>query len=200
MIHNRKRNRLADYDYSTLGYYFVTICKKEMMEYFGCVQNSEMELNDAGRMIKKWFNRIPDKYLSVCCPTFCVMPNHIHAIIQIVGTDQIVRTDQIVGIDQCVCPDKNTVNTQESVNTQVHPYGDVSLSDVVQWFKTMTTNEYIRNVKLHSWKPFDRKLWQRSFYDHIIRNYEELIRISDYIEKNPLLWKQDEYFIELENI
>ena len=64
----------------------------------------------------------------------------------------------------------------------------------------MTTNEYIRNVKLHSWKSFDRKLWQRSFYDHIIRNDEELIRIPDYIEKNPLLWKQDEYFIELENI
>ena len=44
------------------------------------------------------------------------------------------------------------------------------------------------------------KLWQRSFYDHIIRNDEELIRISDYIKKNPLMWKQDEYFIELENI
>ncbi|MCK4501129.1 hypothetical protein KAU11_11580, partial [Candidatus Babeliales bacterium] len=147
-----------------------------MLEYFGYVRNGKIELNDAGRMVKKWFNRIPDKYSSVCCHTFCVMPNHVHVIIQ------------IVGIDQCVCPDKNMVNTQEKVNmqemvntqvqvntqervnTRIHSYGDVSLSDVVQWFKTMTTNEYIRNVKLHSWKPFDRKLWQRSFYDHIIRN------------------------------
>jgi REP element-mobilizing transposase RayT len=192
MIHNRKRNRLAGYDYSIPGYYFVTICTKGMLEYFGRGQNNKMLLNDAGRMVKKWFNRIPDKYSSICCHTFCVMPNHVHTIIQ------------IVGIDPRVCPDKNMVNTQEKVNTQervntrVHPYGDVSLSDIVQWFKTMTTNEYIRNVKLHSWKPFDRKLWQRSFYDHIIRNDEKLIRISDYIEKNPLLWKQDEYFIELE--
>ncbi len=59
-------------------------------------------------------------------------------------------------------------------------------------------NEYIRNVKLDSWKPVDMKLWQRSFYDHIVRNDKELIRISDYIEKNPTLWKQDENFIELE--
>jgi REP element-mobilizing transposase RayT len=188
IIHNRKRNRLAGYDYSTPGYYFVTICTKGMLEYFGRVQNCKMELNDAGRMVKKWFNRIPDKYSSVCCHAFCVMPNHVHAIIQ------------IVGIDPRVCPDKNMVNTQERVNTQVHPYGIVSLSDVVQWFKTMTTNEYIRSFKLHSWKPFERKLWQRSFYDHIIRNDEELIRISDYIEKNPMLWKQDENSIELENI
>ena len=180
MIYKRKRNRLAGYDYSTPEYCFVTICTKGMLEYFGRVQNSEMELNGAGKMVKKWFNRIPDKYSSVCCHTFCVMPNHIHAIIQ------------IVGIDQRVCPDKN------KMNTQVHPYGDVSLSDVVRWFKTMTTNEYIRNVKLHSWKQFDMKLWQRSFYDHIIRSDKELIRISDYIEKNPLIWKQDEYFLELE--
>ena len=109
MIHNRKRNRLQNYDYSTPGYYFVTICTKEMLEYFGRVQNCKMELNDAGRMVKKWFNRIPNKYSSVCCHTFCVMPNHVHAIIQ------------IVGIDQRVCPDKNK-NTQERVNTQVHPY------------------------------------------------------------------------------
>ena len=99
MFYNRKRNRLQNYDYSTPGYYFVTICTQGMLEYFGGVQNGEIELNGAGRMVKKWFNRIPDKYSSVCCHTFCIMPNHVHAIIQIVGTDQIIGTDQIVGID-----------------------------------------------------------------------------------------------------
>ena len=60
-----------------------------------------------------------------------------------------------------------------------------SLSDVVQWFKTMTTNEYIRGVKQQQWQPFPGKLWQRNYWDHIIRNENELHRIREYIRTNP---------------
>lgn len=66
------------------------------------------------------------------------------------------------------------------------------LRTVVQWFKTMTTNEYIRGVKNLGWTPFAGKLWQRNYYEHIIRNQDELIRIRQYIRDNPLNWQTSE--------
>jgi REP element-mobilizing transposase RayT len=72
------------------------------------------------------------------------------------------------------------------------PPGDgVSLATVVQWFKTMTTNEYLRHVKQEGWTPFPRRLWQRNYYEHIIRNPEELEAIRHYIITNPQRWAED---------
>ena len=65
---------------------------------------------------------------------------------------------------------------------------------VIQWFKTMTTNEFIRNVKIHGWEPFENKIWQRNYYEHIIRNEESYRKISAYIRNNPTNWHEDEYF------
>jgi REP element-mobilizing transposase RayT len=62
------------------------------------------------------------------------------------------------------------------------------LHRVVQWFKTMTTNEYIRNVKSNGWKPFDKKLWQRNYYEHVIRDKKSYQRIKNYIINNPTNW------------
>ena len=70
---------------------------------------------------------------------------------------------------------------------------DVSgLPTVIQWFKTMTTNMYIRGVKYHNWPPFNKKLWQRNYYEHIIRNEDDLRMIREYIHFNPLGWAEDE--------
>ena len=62
---------------------------------------------------------------------------------------------------------------------------------VVQWFKTMTTNEYIRGVKNLDWEPFHGKLWQRNYWEHIIRNEQSYQRISNYIINNPAKWDSD---------
>ena len=64
---------------------------------------------------------------------------------------------------------------------------------MIQWFKTMTTNEYIRGVKQKGWKSFDGKFWQRNYYEHVIRNESELERIREYITLNPVKWSEDEY-------
>ena len=66
-----------------------------------------------------------------------------------------------------------------------------SLPEIIQWFKTMTTNAYIRGVKEKGWEPFMGKLWQRNYYEHIIRNETELDRIRAYIELNPAAWDKD---------
>lgn len=70
-------------------------------------------------------------------------------------------------------------------------YNVKSLSDIIAWFKTMTTNEYIKGVKASGWNKFDKTLWQRSFYDHIIRNDKTLDNIREYISTNPDKWISD---------
>ena len=66
-----------------------------------------------------------------------------------------------------------------------------SLTRILQWHKTMTTNDYIRGVKQHRWTPFPGKLWQPSFYDHIIRHEESLDKTREYIANNPSQWHLD---------
>jgi REP element-mobilizing transposase RayT len=66
-----------------------------------------------------------------------------------------------------------------------------SLSQIVQWFKSMTTNDYIRGVKEDGWPPFRKRLWQRAYYDHIVRDERDLDRIRDYIDGNPSRWAED---------
>jgi REP element-mobilizing transposase RayT len=84
-----------------------------------------------------------------------------------------------VGADLRVCPDSGGAHTGAPLPT------------IVQWFKTMTTNEYIRMVKHAGWTPFQGRLWQRNYYEHIIRNERALERIRDYILTNPLHWHLD---------
>jgi REP element-mobilizing transposase RayT len=59
----------------------------------------------------------------------------------------------------------------------------------------MVTNKFIRNVKQNGWKPFEQKIWQRNYYEHIIRNEESLNKIAAYIRNNPASWMEDEYFL-----
>lgn len=64
----------------------------------------------------------------------------------------------------------------------------------MQWFKTMTTNKYIKMVHNQTAKPFNKKLWQRNYYEHIIRNEESYLEISNYISENPLKWEEDKFY------
>ncbi len=106
------------------------------------------------------------------------MPNHSHAIITNVGKDP-------VGADLRVCPDghRHGHTTGEHTGSPLH--------QVIQWFKTMTTNEYIRGVKQYGWTPFPGRLWQRNYYEHIVRNEYEMSRIREYIRNNPAQWATD---------
>ncbi len=72
------------------------------------------------------------------------------------------------------------------------PHPNAPLSQIVQWFKAMITNEYIRGVKQFHWQPFPGKLWQRNYYEHIIGNEDDYERIFNYIAANPSHWAEDE--------
>lgn len=74
------------------------------------------------------------------------------------------------------------------------PTQDVSLGRIVQWFKTMTTNAYIRRAKTDGWTQFPGRLWQRNYYDHIIRDEDDLHSARRYICNNPTRWAEDRYY------
>ena len=101
-----------------------------------------------------------------------------------------------VGADLCVCPDDDFQGEHAECQGEHigSPLRDMSLSTIVQWFKTMTTNEYIRGVKTGVFPPFDKRIWQRNYYEHIIRDKDELNDIREYIINNPKNWHKDSLF------
>lgn len=176
--HYRHSIRLKGYDYSQCGLYFITICTQRRADLFGNIHNEVMILNDAGRMIENWYNEIEQKFPDIQCHEMIIMPNHMHFIIENTGLS--------VGADLRVCPEYELpIQSGEHTGSPLHV--------VIQWFKTMTTNAYIRGVKELEWKPFDGKLWQRNYYEHIIRNQQAYIQIANYIINNPANWKYDRY-------
>jgi putative transposase len=257
--HHRRSIRLRGYDYRAAGAYFITIVVQDRACLFGEVVEGAMCLNDAGRMVERWWLELNRRFPHVSTDAYVVMPNHFHGIVVIHSRppDTTTTPDSTgahgggahggdahdggahdVGADLRVCPyPTDTPNPTDIPNP--HPtdayggdahdggaYGggthagaplqspdsggahDVGadlrvcpdsggahigapLPTIVQWFKTMTTNEYIRMVKHAGWTPFQGRLWQRNYYEHIIRNERALERIRDYILTNPLHWHLD---------
>ena len=170
---NRRSIRLKNYDYSQSGAYFVTICTQNHICLFGDIVEGEMILNDLGRIVQEEWIKTEQLRPNVSCGKFVVMPNHIHFIMQNVGAD--LR----------VCPDITTGECRqgEHIGSPLHR--------VVQWFKTLTTKRYIDGVKNDDWPRFNGKLWQRNYWEHIVRNENEYNHIAQYIMDNPKKWALD---------
>jgi len=197
--HDRHSIRLRGYDYAA-GAYFVTICLNQRipkmqtlaakgqprgvaptavvgaeLEFdfptFGSVENGVMVLNDSGKMVQQIWNEIPKYYSGIETGEFIVMPDHIHGIIKI---------------------NKNNPNAEcVGATPRGCPSSAVSLPYLMNCFKTMTTTKYIDGVKTFKWKPFHKKLWQRNYYERIIRNEAEYARIAKYIRNNPISWGKE---------
>jgi len=168
----RKKLRLGDYDYSNNGYYFITICTKDKSSFLGNIENEKMMLSNLGEIAEKHWKQIPDYYDQVMIDEYVIMPNHIHGII-------IICDDSETG----QCP----VTTGKEARSN-RRYG--VLSKVINSYKGIVT----KTIK----KMFNDTnfAWQRSFYDHVIRNDEALLKIRQYIKNNPLKWQLDEYYSE----
>jgi putative transposase len=187
-IHHRRSIRLKGYDYSQNGYYFITICTHGRRCLFGEIKKDRMVLNDSGKMIVNWWNELQNKYAIVEIDKCVIMPNHCHGIVNIINS---VGANLRVRPDLCVCPDNNNGEPVCSPKPMVRP-----ITEMIKWFKTMTTNEYIRNVKQNHWQSFDGKLWQRNYYEQIIRDEISLRHVREYIINNPCQWRQDKLFTE----
>ena len=193
-IHHRRSIRLKGYDYSQNGAYFITICAQDRACLFGEIVNGEMQYNDAGKMVQSLWQNIPENYQGVQIDEFIIMPNHLHGIIVFdVGAGLVpVPIDNLpILIDNSSTIFNNFSNNWST--TRVDPTGGGRFSrtvgDVVGGFKSRATVEYIRGVKNHQWAAFRARLWQRNYYEHIIRNEHTLYDIRDYIINNPIRWE-----------
>ena len=169
----RRSVRLTGFDYAEPGAYFVTIVTQERSCLFGEIIEGQMQVNRAGEAIARWWLELKRKFTTIETDEFIVMPNHCHGIIVII--------DSTVGADLGVGPP----------NDRTGAHAGAPLPTIVQWFKTMTTNEYIRGVKTLDWPSFRGQLWQRSYYEHVIRDADSLNRIRQYIVDNPARWEFD---------
>ena len=186
-IHHRRSIRLREYDYSASGAYFVTICVHGRECLFGSVADGEMRMNDSGRMVESWWRESFNKFPSMGIDSFVVMPNHFHGIIWI---RENVNEDT-VGAPLGGCPDSEPGRPRGAEQKGRPHRAAPTLGDIIDWFKTMTTNAYIRGVKESNWPTFPGRLWKRNYYERIIRDEAELNAARKYIAENPMKWAED---------
>lgn len=181
IFNQRKQNRLVDYDYSEDGWYFVTICTKNKLEFFGKIENGKMVLNEFGEIARECWLEIQNHFLDVSLDEFVIMPNHIHGILIIENVGNMNSRNISVG-------DKNFCSLQPNVcSIQNMPWQtklSKSLSSIIRGFKIGVT-KYFHENNIYYFQ------WHKSFYDHIIRNEKSLNNIRQYIHNNPLKWMAD---------
>ena len=152
--------------------YFVTIVAQGRASFFGVVSGEEMRLNEAGRMAYRTWESLPLRFSGIDIDLFVVMPNHLHGI--------VVIREQPVGAP--------LVGARRSVPSDSKA---TTLGDVIGAYKSLTTLEYVRGVRTMNWPPFQKRLWQRNYYEHVVRDSESLDGIRQYILDNPTQWSLD---------
>ncbi len=183
----RRSIRLKRYDYSQTGAYFVTIVAQGQVCLSGEVVGEDMQLNEAGAMVCQVWEALPLRFPGTYADAFVVMPNHIHGIIAInqpVGAPLVGAQSQSVGVQT---PADALPSAGDGATTRVAP----TLGDVIGAYKSLTTVRYVRGVNMMAWPPFQGRLWQRNYYERVIRNEDELGRVREYIVNNPLKWELD---------
>ncbi len=201
-LRERKNIRLNGYDYSQNGSYFVTICIKDKHnllwendapECRGELCSSEKEtpkLSSIGKIIDNEINKIPEIYENVKIDKYVIMPNHIHLIILIDGVCNDGKTpENIQNPKDCGHPHITPKTTQTPVvgANCVRP----SCSSAKE---PPTISRIIKQFKGSISKQIGYSIWQKLFYDHIIRNNEEYNKIWQYIDENPMKWQNDCYY------
>jgi len=164
-IHHRRSIRLRNYDYSQPGAYFVTVCSWNKECILGDIVNGEMHLNEYGQVVSDEWHRSAEIRKEIELDTFVIMPNHLHGIVFI----------------NSVAPFNVGANGRSPL--QMTPK---SISSFVAGFKSSVTKQ-INQFRNTLGKP----VWQRNYYEHIIRDEKELNKIREYIVNNPIQWELD---------
>jgi REP element-mobilizing transposase RayT len=188
--HNRRSIRLPGYDYSRPGYYFVTMCiHNRRRNLFGNVVGGEMVLSEFGKFTRQCWYDIPKHFPDVKIDDFIVMPNHVHGIIRICGNPVGANNYSPLPIrEQTPSASATTYEPDGYLYThtkQKHPCGtSKTVGSIVRGFKIGVSKMFHRNSPA-------KNIWQRGYYDHIIRDEKSLFFIREYIRSNPMNWCVD---------
>jgi putative transposase len=175
--HHRRSIRLAGFDYAAGGAYFVTICVRDRQCLFGEVIADGAQLNACGRCIVDAWQGLGARFASVALDEFVVMPNHVHGVIfldrskQEAGAASSAPTKSIV--------DPGAANVASKIAA--------TLGDVIRAFKSISAIA-VNRIRSTNGQP----LWQRNYFERVIRDADELARIRQYIADNPANWNIDD--------
>ena len=204
---NRRSIRLRDYDYTSPGAYFITICTQGRKPVFGEIVNNEMQLNELGESLQLIWNALPERFSNLELDYFVIMPDHIHGIIIIKETDFVFAEDSY----KSELPERfrNSTSSKRATNrvsaafSPSHPEGAINRAPTEQPSlrsadenRILTLGEVIRTFKaaithkIRSQGRLDFK-WQRNYYEHIIRKDDDLDSVRQYIIDNPAQWAED---------
>ena len=172
--HHRRSIRLPGYDYSQAGAYFVTIVAQNRETLFGEVVNAEMKLSQFGQIADECWRAIPEHFPNVELGAHVIMPNHVHGIILINEDDS--RNN--VGATQCVAPTAPGIRRPKGPKQR-------SLGSIIGSFKSAVSHKINKQLSATG-------IWQRNYYEHIIRDETSLEKIRTYIIDNPHNWETDD--------
>jgi len=177
-IHHRRSTRLKGYDYTMVGAYFVTLVTWQRACLFGQVVDGKMHLNEMGEIVAKTWLETAVVRPNVELDTFGVMPNHMHGIIVI--NDPVVVASRLRPLGWRLALNREQPNSNGLISK--------SLGAIICQVKSIAT----KRINLYRQTP-GNPVWQRNYYDHIIRDEKDLDAVRAYIDANPYRWAEDDY-------
>lgn len=201
--------RLKNWDYTNNGAYFITICTKNRQHFFGKIIDKIMILNKIGLFANDFWAEIPNHFPFVELGNFQIMPNHVHGILIINNVDALhcnvsnQKNSESKNTDTLQCNELNQNDVNQNIQNE---------SDTLQCNASTVQNEFLSKISpksgsistiIRSYKSVVSKNsrllnadfnWQSLFHDHVIRNSELFEKIQNYIENNPINWKEDTFY------
>jgi len=196
-IHHRRSIRLKGYDYSQSGLYFITICCHDNLCRFGRIENGEMILNETGKIAIQCWLEIPQHFPNVILHVYVIMPNHIHGIIEIIENDGIavgaknfspnteINLQRAKNFSPLQTPQHSTQQTRTTTSNKTEICGT-----------SRTIGSIVRGFKIGVTKLLGYSVWQRNYWENIIRNEKSYKYIENYIINNPVNWGKDKFYTE----
>ncbi len=195
---HRRSIRLKGYDYTRSGAYYVTVCTHDRLSLFGDVVNDVMMPDAMGNIVQRCWDAIPEHMPMVVCDEFVVMPNHVHGIVVITdvagssGDNGSSDVDGRGGEFAAPTDPGRTDDPGEPTTPRRPPIAIMvknSLGHIMQTFKAAVSRQAVRDGLM----PRGMPIWQRGYYERIIRDRGEHERIAKYIRANPMNWQRDRF-------
>ena len=198
-IHHRRSIRLQGYDYSQNGAYYVTLCTQNRECLFGEIVNGEMILNEYGKIVEQCWNNLSNHYDNIELDAYVIMPNHFHGIILI--TDTVDNVDNVGAIHELPLHELPLHELPlHELPLHESPLHESPIHESPQQRRKMLLPKIVGRFKTNSAKQINQmrntpgiSVWQRNYYEHIIRNDKSLENIRNYIINNPSKWYYNDY-------
>lgn len=215
IMHKRKNIRLANYNYSSAGSYFITICSHNKDCLFGSIENQHMLLNEYGDIAFDEMKYLPLRFPNIVIDVSQIMPNHIHAIISIANvgaglaparllaeeSDNLLETiskkESGIEPESPPCFSDDLLHTAIDNDLSHNRAGAspaptcVTIGNMVGAYKSLVSKKILEAFQKNYPNTLFGKIWQRNYYEHIIRNTESYNHIYHYIRSNPGNWDSD---------